>query len=1703
MAGELKGQLEFGVSADGVGGAINAMKRDLASLGQAAKEAGDASAAGLRQIGEAGGKASANLDASTASLVSRIKRSMAEISNGMKGSLEADLAERLGAARGLNAAALKPWIDALRQIEAGGNSAARAQQTLESTAKQLATAERELAGLRSQDQRQAAQDFLTAQRNSQTQATQRLVEAQRELVKAIDAVAAAHRSGSGKDAAATALASAQQAFAQAQAQVAAIQQATLSGASKIKGADDFQSSIDAQVAALQKQASAAKLSATELLALEVAEKRQEAALVGAGAAAEAQIQKYQALKQAQIDAAQAKSGQAFQVTLDSQVAALERQAVAANKNASELLQMEVAEKRLQASLAGVGAAAEAQIQKFQALKQAQIDAAQAAKGEEFIKGLRQRLDLGTKSTYDLLAQRAAMLGVTNEAKPLLDALAKAEKGFTGVGKESRLAAQQMALVAPQITDIITQLQMGTDPFTILIQQGGQLRDIFGSVGGALKGLAAGFLSLLTNPVVLATAAVAGLTAAYAKGSAQSAEFARTITLTGNAAGLTEGQYNAMARSISEATETTIGSTRGTLQALVASGQLTGQTLQSAASAAQLFSKVTGEGADAVAKRFAGAAEAPAKFAAELNKQYNFLTAAQLQQIKAMEDQGRTQEALAKTFDALNTRLQDAAQHFGTLERWWDTLKRKGSEGIDFVLRIGRVQTTEEMLDTVRQQISNATSQPFNPSRFGGNAEARAQLPDLKRQEAALAIAADEEAQRATSAANRAQAEKDAAAAIDLQNKNLSKTDQLNKAIRDTMGPIAKAIANPLTDPKVRDELLKNYQQTYDQLRDRFKESNSGAQTAFNDATRAQVEAVKQAEKEKLEVIKRSQEDVALRRATGQLSERESIEENTRLDLRALETRRDALLKEAALVAKKKDATGEAAALTRQAAEIEDQITTRSIKGKNELIRLDYEREKAVKAVLAAQYEEYQNDIIKANTADSDARREYFNQQLADLQAIKDENRVLDLQASMLFASAEARQVASEKLKIQIALEKQLQEIRSKFGANSVQETQAIENAELQAQQVQSRVFLSEWEKTTDQVSQALTNALMEGGKSGADYIKGLFRSMVLRPVIQAVMQPVTGAIAGALFGGSNGSDGGGGSSLLGTAGNIASFANMSRSLGSLPWLSNFSGAVEGAGFQAISNGFTGTGEFLINNSNTIGNIGNGLGYASALYSATQGRWGSAIGTGVGTWFFGPIGGMIGGTIGGLLDSAFGGGGTPHRGGAFTVSTDFLAGGRLANAANTPGFGLESGAFRSDRSADVDKSVQSLVTGVASTIGAALTSFGLGAATVTGKFASDNDDDSWAGLRIVGRNGRVLANLDSRNFNSDPQKGFEEFATQAGKTVRDALIAADLPGWADEILKSVGDSAGIDVINQVVAEIKAISDASKALAPALNITTDQFIALTRAVGGASNAASLVQGYIQAIYTDSEQLAVRQKVLAQAFKEINVAVPTSAAAYRKLVESQNLNTEAGRKMYLSLLQLAPVFGEIADAADELKNQAKGVIDEIARLRGATDKDAATTQAQFAIKTAAARAGDKDALSELPGLSKAVEEALTATARSAAEVASIRASLAASLTSTLKALKVPGFATGGDHVGGWRVVGEAGPELEYTPPSRIFNNQQTQSLLDTSALEAEVAALREQVADLIEAARANAIHAAKTAKLIERAMPEGDAIQTRAAD
>ena len=89
-----------------------------------------------------------------------------------------------------------------------------------------------------------------------------------------------------------------------------------------------------------------------------------------------------------------------------------------------------------------------------------------------------------------------------------------------------------------------------------------------------------------------------------------------------------------------------------------------------------------------------------------------------------------------------------------------------------------------------------------------------------------------------------------------------------------------------------------------------------------------------------------------------------------------------------------------------------------------------------------------------------------------------------------------------------------------------------------------------------------------------------------------------------------------------------------------------------------------------------------------------------------------------------------------------------------------------------------------------------------------------------------------------------------------------------------------------------------------------------------------------------------------------------------------------------------------------------------------------------------------------------------------------------------------KVPGFASGGDHAGGYRIVGENGPELESTGPSRIFNNSQTKSLLSMDELIAEIKSLR---ADVRAGQAVIADNTRKTAVILRDVTQGGTAMNT----
>ncbi len=89
------------------------------------------------------------------------------------------------------------------------------------------------------------------------------------------------------------------------------------------------------------------------------------------------------------------------------------------------------------------------------------------------------------------------------------------------------------------------------------------------------------------------------------------------------------------------------------------------------------------------------------------------------------------------------------------------------------------------------------------------------------------------------------------------------------------------------------------------------------------------------------------------------------------------------------------------------------------------------------------------------------------------------------------------------------------------------------------------------------------------------------------------------------------------------------------------------------------------------------------------------------------------------------------------------------------------------------------------------------------------------------------------------------------------------------------------------------------------------------------------------------------------------------------------------------------------------------------------------------------------------------------------------------------------IPAFQYGGYHGGGLRIVGENGPEMEATGPSRIFNANQTQGMLasgNSQEIVAEIRALRSDNANMRNELQAIAAYTNKSAKLLDRWDGEG---------
>lgn len=291
------------------------------------------------------------------------------------------------------------------------------------------------------------------------------------------------------------------------------------------------------------------------------------------------------------------------------------------------------------------------------------------------------------------------------------ALGGADAALNKTGMSAKATAAALRGVPAQFTDIVVSLQGGQAPLTVLLQQGGQLKDMFGGVGPAIKALG-GYVLGLVNPFTVAAAAVGVLGYAYYKGSEEAVGFQKALITTGNAAGATADRLSGMAAQVS-ATVGTTGAAAEVLTQLAGSGKVAADSFVEITEAALEWRDATGRAVEETVAEFVKIGKDPVAAAKDLNEQYGFLTASTYSQIVALKEQGDTIGAtklLTDTYvETIKNRSKEVTENLSIWERGWKALRGEVAATVDSVKNIGREQDVASRIVELQRQVAAAQS----------------------------------------------------------------------------------------------------------------------------------------------------------------------------------------------------------------------------------------------------------------------------------------------------------------------------------------------------------------------------------------------------------------------------------------------------------------------------------------------------------------------------------------------------------------------------------------------------------------------------------------------------------------------------------------------------------------------------------------------------------------------------------------------------------------------------------------------------------------------------------------------------------------------------------------------------------------------------------------------------------------------------------
>lgn len=313
----------------------------------------------------------------------------------------------------------------------------------------------------------------------------------------------------------------------------------------------------------------------------------------------------------------------------------------------------------------------------------QVDAAidQAFAQDADIERFRQQLvnlqETAGKTHYELLQLRADRLGVGETFRPMIKAIQDQDKAMGHAGITAKQYEWAMRGLPAQITDIAVSLASGQPAYLVMLQQGGQLKDMFGGIGPAARAVGSAVLRMV-NPWTIAAAAVAGFAVAAHSAESDIHSLNTAIAQSGNYARTSVGQLQAYIAELNAIEGVSAGTAREAITAAVGSGAFNQDQFEAVAEAAARMEAAVGQSIDTTIQKFQRISKDPVNALMALNDAEHFLTQAQIDRIFQLTEEGKQQEAVAEAIklyaDALNNVANTATSTTPHLTKMWRDVK---------------------------------------------------------------------------------------------------------------------------------------------------------------------------------------------------------------------------------------------------------------------------------------------------------------------------------------------------------------------------------------------------------------------------------------------------------------------------------------------------------------------------------------------------------------------------------------------------------------------------------------------------------------------------------------------------------------------------------------------------------------------------------------------------------------------------------------------------------------------------------------------------------------------------------------------------------------------------------------------------------------------------------------------------------------------